>query len=174
MSKTINILIAIDTDAVRAAFPNGGSQNSASPTGVAHSSGYMIATGTKINSGQGTGDLSITALVGDTVRSFATSGSDNFEDGVLLYGMPRFSGTQVFSAFNYQDFTKSTVVPQSTTTPLPAKIVNEEFWFYQASVITAGTEGYMVQFGLYTRDPNTGAPVLYGYFGWDPTITVAG
>lgn len=171
MSKTINILITIDTDAVKAI---GGSQDPNKPTGIAHNMGYMVATGTKINSGQGTGDLSITALVGDTVRAFATSGSDNFEDSVLLYGMPMFSGTQVFGPFNYQNFTKSAVTPNSTTSVLPAKIVDETFWFYQASVSTKGTEGYMIQFALYTRDPNTGQPVLKGYYAWDPTITVAG
>ena len=57
---------------------------------------------------------------------------------------------------------------------LPAKIVDEVFWFYQASVITKGTENYKVQFALYTRDPNSGQPVLKGYYAWDPQITVAG
>ncbi len=171
MSKTINILITIDTDAVQEIAP---SQDPNNPKGIAHNMGYMVATGTTINSGQGTGDLDINALVGDTVRAFATSGSDNFEDSVLLYGMPMFSGTQVFSAFNYQNFTKSAVVPNSTTTVLPAKIVDEVFWFYQASVITKGTEGYMVQFALYTRSKDTGQPVLKGYYAWDPTIRVAG
>lgn len=173
MSKTINILITIDTDAVLKGYPNP-SQNSSAPTGIAHNMGYMVATGTTINSGQGTGDLDFNALVGDTVRVFATSGSDNFEDAVLLYGLPMFSGTQVLSVFNYQNFTKSTVVPNSTTSVLPAKIVDETFWFYQASVITKGTEGYMVQFALYTRDPTSGQPVLKGYYAWDPTIRVAG
>jgi nematocidal protein AidA len=173
MSKTINILISIDTDNVKKSYPNP-SKNSGSATGIAHNLGYMVATGTSVNSGQGTGDLDFNALVGDTVRSFAVSGSDNFEDSVLLYGMPRFSGNEVFSAFNYQNFTKSTVVAASVTNPLPARIVEESFWFYQASVSTKGTEGFMVQFGLYTRDPNSGAPVLYGYFQWDPTIRVAG
>jgi hypothetical protein len=171
MSKIINILITIDTDAVKSIA---GSQDPNNPTGIAHNMGYMVATGTKINSGQGTGDLSITALVGDNVRAFATSGSDNFEDSVLLYGMPMFSGTQVFGPFNYQNFTKSAVIPNSTTAVLPAKIVDETFWFYQASVSTKGTEGYMIQFALYTRDQNTGQPALKGYYAWDPTITVAG
>jgi len=173
MSKTINILIAIDSDNVVKSYPNP-SKDPNSPTGIAHNMGYMVCTGTSVNSGQGTGDLDFNALVGDTVRAFATSGSDNFEDAVLLYAMPKFSGTEVFSAFAYQNFTKSTVNPQSTTAPLPAKIVDEEFWFYQASVVRSGTEGYEVRFGLYTRDPNTGKPVLTGYYYWDPTIRVAG
>jgi len=173
MSKTINVLITIDTDAVVKTYPNP-SKDQNNPTGIAHNMGYMVCTGTTVNSGQGTGDLNFNAVVGDTVRAFAVSGSDNFEDAVLLYGMPRFTGDQVFSAFNYQNFTKSTVNPQSTSTPLPARIVDEEFWFYQASVITRGTEGYEVRFALYTRDPDTGRPVLKGYYYWDPIIKVQG
>ena len=172
MSKTINILISIDTDNVKKiANP---SKDQAHPTGIAHNLGYMVATGTSVNSGQGTGDLNFNALVGDTVRSFAISGSDNFEDAVLLYGMPRFSGETVLGTFIYENFTKSTVVANSTSTPLPARIAEESFWFYQSSVVKKGTEGFMVQFGLYSRDPNSGQPVLYGYYQWDPTIVVSG
>lgn len=171
MSKTINILISIDTDRVKQIA---GSQDPTTPTGIGHDMGYMVATGTTVNSGQGTGDLDINALVGDTVRAFAVSGSDNFEDAVLLYGMPKFQGDQVFGTFIYQNFQKSTVIPNSPTTPLPASITTETFWFYQASVAASGTEGYMVQFGLYTRDPNNGQPVLKGYYAWDPTIRVVG
>jgi hypothetical protein len=173
MSKTINILIAIDTDTVVKRYPNP-SKDQNNPTGIGHDMGYMICTGTVVNKGQGTGDLDFNAVVGDTVRAFATSGSDNFEDAVLLYAMPRFSGDQVFGPFNYQNFTKSTVNPQSVTQPLPARIVDEDFWFYQASVVIRGTEGYMVQFALYTRDDTTGRPVLKGYYAWDPTIRVQG
>jgi hypothetical protein len=171
MSKIINILITIDTDRVKTIAP---SQDPNKPAGIAHNLGYMVCTGTTVNSGQGTGDLDFNATVGDVVRAFATSGSDNFEDAVLLYGMPKFSGDQVFSAFNYQNFTKSTVNPNSTTSVLPARIVDEVFWFYKADVIARGVEGYMVQFALYTRDPDTAQPVLKGYYAWDPTIRVKG
>jgi len=173
MSKTINILIAIDTDSVKAQYKNP-SKDSNNPTGIAHNLGYMVATGTKVNSGQGTGDLSITALVGDTLRAFATSGSDNFEDAVLLYGLPWFKGDHVTDDFQYKNFTKSTVIPNSPTQPLPAKIADEDFWFYQTDIVKKGTEGYGVRFGLYTRDLGTGQPVIYGYYWWDPEITVAG
>jgi hypothetical protein len=173
MSKTINILITIDTDTVRKNYPSP-SKDSNKPTGIAHNLGYMVASGTTVNSGQGTGDIDFNALVGDTVRSFAVSGSDNFEDAVLLYGMPRFSGDEVLGLFIYQSFTKSTVVANSHTSPLPARIEEEPFWFYQASVAKKGVEGFMVQFGLYTRDLTTGQPTLFGYYQWDPTIRVAG
>lgn len=172
MSKIFNILITIDTDTVKKNYPNP-SKDSTKPTGIAHNLGFMVATGTTVTSGQGTGDLNIQALVGDTCRAFATSGSDNFEDAVLLYGMPMYSGVQVFSTFLYRNYTKSTVVPNSETSPLPAKIADEDFWFFQADVVKKGTENYKVQFGLYTRDPN-GQPTLFGYYEWDPTIVVLG
>jgi hypothetical protein len=174
MSKIIDILIAIDTDAVLANNPNP-SKDPDSPTGIAHNMGFMVCTGTTIVSGQGTGDLNFNALVGDTVRVFGVSGSDNFEASVLVYSLPKFGGTPVLDDFEYKNFNnKSSVVPQSTSTPLPARIVPESFWFYQADVNNPGTENYMVQFALYGRDPNTGQPTLVGYYAWDPTITVAG
>jgi hypothetical protein len=81
----------------------------------------------------------------------------------------------VFSSFTYKHFTKSAVVPGSgTSSPLPSTTETQKFWFYQADVIQAGTEGFMMQFGLYVRDPNTGQPVLFGYYAWDPTIRVIG
>ncbi len=173
MSKIINIQITIDTDGVRKAYPKP-SQNSNSPTGIGHDYGFMVATGTTVNSGQGTGDLSIQALVGDNVRTFGVSGSNNFEDAVLIYNMPRYSGSQVLGPQSNQEFTKSTVVPGSTTAPLPPNIVNQMFWFLEADVVAAGTENYKVQFGLWTRDDQTGQPKLFGYYQWDPQITVKG
>ncbi|WP_350341311.1 inclusion body family protein [Anabaena sp. PCC 7938] len=163
----------MDTDAVKKFYPNP-SKDQNRPTGIGHNYGYTIATGTVINSGQGTDDLNVTAFVGDIFRVFATSGSDNFKDAVLVYGLPKFSGNQVFSLFNYQNFTMSTVVPQSLKSMLPSRIVDEEFWFYQASVISRGTENYRVQFALYTRNADSGYPDIFGYFEWNLTITVVG
>ena len=154
--KTINVLITIDTNAVKAAYTRP-STNSSSPTGLGHQYGFMVATNTTVNSGQGTGDLSFKALVGDQVMVFGVSGSDQFDDAVLVYGMPKYGGTQVFGTFINQMYTKTTVAPGSGSTVLPPQIVTENFWFYQANVVAAGTENYKVQFGLWARDPNTTA-----------------
>jgi hypothetical protein len=173
MSKTINILIGIDTDGIRRQWPNP-SKDPKNPTGIDHKHGYMICTGTVPLGGQGTGDLSISANVGDTVRAFAISGSNNFEDSVLLYDMPRFQGDQVMSPFTYLHFThRPTMVPTSPNV-LPASMVDGESWFYQANIVTTGTESYGVRFALYTRDSNSGRPELLGYYWWDPTISVGG
>jgi hypothetical protein len=166
------VMITIDTDAITAAYPNP-SQNQKKPTRIARNMAFMAAPEIKAESRHGTADFSLNAQVGDTVFVCATSGSDNFEDAVLLYAIERFSGARVFSNFIYQDFQKSTVAPNSTTQPLPAQIVTETFWFYQAYIVEAGTASYRMQFALYTRDSN-GAPTLFGYFVWDPSITVSG
>jgi len=176
MSKVINVLITIDTDRVIKDNPSP-SKDSGSPISIPHDGyGFMVASGTTVNSGQGSGTLNFNAIEGDVVRVFAVSGSGNFEDGVLLYGMPKFQGDQVMSTFNYAVFhDKSTIVPAGTTAALPAVNGQETFWFFEANVDEPkGTEQYQVQFGLYTRDAVKGDPVLYGYFQWDPTITVGG
>ena len=170
MSKTINIQVTIDAEGVMAQYPNP-SQNQGSPTGIGHNFGYMVATSNTI-SGSGTGDLNFSANVGDVVRFFGVSASNNFENAVLIYGINRFSGDQVFSDFASKEFTKSGVSPSGSSV-LPATISDQKFWFYEADVISRGTEGYKVVFALYKRD-NSGNPVVFGYFQWDPTITVAG
>lgn len=173
MSKTINVLITIDTDLVISQNPSP-STAANEPTTLTHdfTYGFMVVSGTTVNSGQGTALLNFNALVGDTVRFFAVSGSNNFEAAVLLYGLPRYQDDQVLSPFAYMSFTRSAVKP-GTPNPLPPTIVNEQFWFFQANVIQPGSERFLVQFGLYRRDLN-GQLALYGYFQWDPTISVAG
>ena len=170
MSQTINIQVTLDAEGIMRTYPNP-SKDPNNPTGIAHNFGYMVATA-NAQSGSGTGDLTFSALVGDSVRFFGVTASNNFENSALIYGLPRFGGTQVFSDFHSYTFTKNGVSPSGESV-LPAHVGEEKFWFFQAEVIAAGTENYKVQFALYNRD-GSGNPVLFGYYNWDPTITVAG
>lgn len=171
MSKTIDIQVTLDAQGIMSSYPNP-SKDSTRPTGIAHSYGYMVATSNTM-SGSGTGDLTFSALVGDVVRFFGVTASNNFENSALIYALPRFSGDQVFSEFESKMFTKSGVEPTGTAV-IPATInPTMKFWFFEADVVGAGTEGYKVTFALYNRD-NSGHPVLFGYFSWDPTISVKG
>jgi nematocidal protein AidA len=172
MSKTINVQITIDTQAV-AAISNP-SQNPTAPTGIGHDLGYMVATNTSVISGQGTGDLNFKAQLGDTVRFFATSGSNNFDDAVLAYGMPPFQGPTVLGRFDSKAFKgRQAIYPSDGPEVLPGTMAPQTFFFYQTDVVGVGTEGYMVQFALYTRDDD-GQLKVRGYYQWDPTITVKG
>jgi hypothetical protein len=167
------LLIVIDTDDVMANYPDP-SKDQHRPTSISQDKGFLIATGTKVESGQRTGEVCMEAVTGDTLCVSAISGSDNFEDAVLLYGMARIERTQVLSDFEYQNVQQSTVAPNSTSDPLPARIETHTFEFHQASVIAAGTEGYDMKFALHIRDLNIGQLILYGYFSWNLKITVQG
>lgn len=170
MSKTIDIQVTLNAEGIKSDYPNP-SKNQNSPTGIGHSYAYMVATSNAI-SGSGTGDLNFSANVGDIVRFFGVTASNNFENSALIYGINKFSGTNVFSDFSSKTFTKSGVSPSGSAV-LPPTISDQKFWFFEADVINRGTEGYRVVFALYERN-SSGEPVLYGYFQWDPTITVSG
>lgn len=165
------LLIVIDTDAVMANYPDP-SKDQHRPTNISQDKGFLIATGTKVEPGQRAEEVRMEAVTGDTVYVSATSGSDNFEDTVLLYGIARIERTQVLSDFDYQNIQQPTVAPNSTLEPLPARIETHTFEFHQASVVATGTEGYETKFALHIRDLNIGQLILYGYFSWNLKIAV--
>lgn len=173
MSNTIDILMAIDTEGIRSKYPR--NTNSSSPVNLPSGFAYMIGPQPAIQSGQGTYNLSIYANVGDELRMCAVSNSNNFEDAVLLYNISKSGGTQVTGTFVYQDYQKLAIRPNSETEPLPAKTTahDVDFLFYQANITKVGTENYIVYFALYPSDIDPKNPVPYGYYTWDPTITVS-
>jgi hypothetical protein len=165
-----NIQITIDTDRLIQDIPNP-SKNIKSPTGISHIYQYMVVSGNEAISGQGGADLNFNAEVGDAVRIHATSEYDNYDNPVLIYDIKRFQGDQVFSTFNSEILTKTTVEP-STPKVLPPTYAKEKFWFYQANVKNTGAEGFMIYFAMYVKERGNPNPQLFGYYYWDPTITV--
>ncbi|MCL2578185.1 MAG: inclusion body family protein [Defluviitaleaceae bacterium] len=169
--SVINVFIYIDTESLLKKYPNP-SKDQNNPTGIDHNQGYMFVTGATNVKSQGTGDLEFTAKIGDFISMYAASSTDNFDDAVLLYGIKRFSGDNVLSDFTNNVFTRKVPIPSSSSSSvLPARIVDRDFWSYDARVQRAGREGYMVKFALYTRDGN-GQISLKGYYCWDPYINV--
>ncbi|TWF40387.1 inclusion body protein [Chitinophaga polysaccharea] len=153
-----------------------------SPCPIDHKSEYMVCTGSRgIVSGQGTADLSFKAHVEDTVSFRAVSASNNQDNAVILYGVvknpnPNISpNDDVFDAFQYTPITRTgaaTPNPDRNSNGLPAKPHNVTFYSYKATVGQPGTEAFMVNFALYTLDDSGNNQTIYGYFQWDPTITV--
>lgn len=168
--KIINILITIDTDAVMKDYSST-SLDKNKPIGIAHKYGFMVATNAKINKGQGTGDLDFNANVGDCIRMYALSASNNFDDSVLMYKINKFGGVEVFNEFKNQDYYKNVIVPSDGNDVLPGKSEKMHFWFYEASVKNTGTEDYKVNFAIYKRD-DSGEAKLHSYYSWDPRIQV--
>jgi hypothetical protein len=175
VAQITNIQIIIDTDKIQNDYPNGGSKDSTKPTGIGHQYQYMVSSNLTGSAGSGTADLTINALVGDVVRFNAVSEYDNFNSAVIMYNVQKFGGSNVFGDFTSKVFTAPGVQPSVGASPLPIQVVNTmTYWFYQADVITSGTEQYNISFALYTLDRAAGTMKLFGYFVWDPTIIVKG
>jgi len=175
--SNIDIEIVIDTVSLLENIKSP-SQDYKNPTGIDHTTySYMIAQTAFVNSGQATGDLSIKALVNDTIRWRSLSLSGNSGQSAVIYDMPRFAGDQVTSpvfAIESQPYVPfPTLVNGYNTAPPTFTTVLGSDYFLQATVTAHGTEQYKVLFYVTAQDPATGKPVVKGYYSWDPTITVA-
>ncbi len=152
------------------------------PYPIDHNSEYMVCTGSRgIISGQGTADLSFKAHVEDTVSFRAVSASDNQDNAVILYNIIKNTNQNivpnddVFDKFQYTPITRIGAAvpnPDPNSNGLPAQPKSVTFYSYKATVGQPGTEAFRVNFALYKLDDSGNNQTLYGYFQWDPTITV--
>lgn len=171
---SINVLIVIDTAYVKATYPTP-SQDPAHPTGINHSSQFMICTGSRAPvTGQGSADLGFTANPGDFVSFFGESIYANSDDAVIVYGIEYWSGDKVFNQFTPDQVQrKGAVVPDVTTSNgLPAVQVTSNFMSLDTRVAAQGKENFYVYFALYTLDGTGEKQKLFGYYYWDPSVTV--
>lgn len=174
-SQSINILVVIDTEYVKTNYPNP-SQDPTKPTGINHSSQFMICTGSRgIISGQGSADLSFKANVGDYVAYTGTSIYDNSDDAVIVYGINYWNGDHVFNAFVPDLVTRNkAVMPDPTTNAgIPPTLNKITFSSLDSKVASSGKENFYVYFGLYTLADDGETQKLFGYFYWDPSVTVS-
>lgn len=173
-SENINVLIVIDTDYVKTNYPNP-SQDPAHPTGINHSSQFMICSDPRgVISGQGTADLNFRANVADYVSFRGISIYGNSDDAVIVYGINYWSGANVFNTFtcNLVERTGAAVPDTNTLNGLPAKHITVDFTSLDSKVSKAGTENFYVFFALYELDSSGENQNLFGYYYWDPTVTV--
>ena len=173
-NNVINVIVIIDTDRVMNDFPfSAASKDQAHPTPIGHQYSYMVAPNQSVISGEGTGDLNIKANRDDVIRWTGLSESANSDSSVLIYGLPRYAGDTVFTGVEFVNSGRLEAEPRETnnTSPLPVTFTEQKHWYAQATISQLGTEHYQVQFALYYR-PHGGNQELYGYFQWDPTITV--
>jgi nematocidal protein AidA len=175
---SVDILVVINTDYIIGYCEQHNispSQDPNNPTGVDHSNEFMICTGARqIISGQGTGDLYFRANPGDSVSFRGTSIYANSDDAIILYGIKKFDGDNVFNTFVVNKVTRNgAVIPDpQTANGIPPLHTQLSFNSYTATVSNSGDEGFKVQFGLYRLDDYGQKQELYGYFEWDPRIKV--
>lgn len=171
MSKFIDISVVFDTVTLEGKYPNP-SKNSSSPTGIQHADAFMVAPSVVVKSGQATADLTIQALVGDTIRWRSESLSGNTDQSAIIYKIAKFSGTQVTSDPVMMVAYPTMPIPNAAN-PTTYNSVNTQADIYMnCNVLTKGTEGYQVWFYIVNKDPNTGALSTFGYYYWDPSIVV--
>jgi len=174
MSEIIDIQIVVDTANLIASVQNP-SQNQNAPTPIGHNYAYMVAPNEYVRSGQASGDLSISADVGDTVRWRMVSQSGNTSYSADLQNIVIFSGAQVTSATGGKLLNVETPVPGTTPGNIalpPTYTVTPQYDFYlTADIVQSGTGNYNVSFAVLQY--HSGSLQVLGYFVWDPTITAS-
>lgn len=175
---TVDILTVIDTEYIKKKYgPN--KNDKSKPVGIDHNSQFMICTGAReIISGQGTADLSFRANVGDYVSFRGTSIYQNSDDAVIIYGIKINPYVQpnddVFNQFVTNSVTREGAVQPDPKSPdgLPALKVKQNFLSLDSKVAKKGKEAFLVYIALYTLGDDGETQNFYGYYYWDPTITV--
>lgn len=170
----INVIIVIDTDYVKTHYPYP-SRDPDNPTGINHSSQYMICTDPRgIISGQGTADLNFKANIGDHVSFRGISIDGNSDDAVIVYGVNLWNGGDVLNQFvlNLKERHRAVVPDPRSLNGLPAKYTDKSFTSLDSKVEKTGAEQFYVYFALYTLAKDGETQQLLGYYYWDPTVTV--
>src|ERR1700712_1666897 len=95
--RTIDIRVTIDTDSVLR--PRESPGESPSPTGIARGQVSRVVPASRGVKNQGAGDVVFEAGVGDALRFFISSGSNNFEQIVFLENICYVRGDEILNGF---------------------------------------------------------------------------
>lgn len=170
ISEFINILVVINTEPLLQAYTNG-STDLDHPKAITHEYAFMVAPPENVLSGQGTADLHITPSIGDMVRFYSTSETNNFETQVFVYRLVSDS----------EDIMGKPVVTPITNAPcikilhgdIKNAVQHECTNFYTSSNIKGkGTLNYRIYFALFVANTDTHKMDLNGYYEWYIKITV--
>jgi Inclusion body protein. len=171
MSKFIDISVVFDTATLETKYANP-SHDSAHPTGIQHADAFMVAPSVVVQSGQATADLTIKALVGDTIRWRSESLSGNTDQSAVIYKIVKYSGVQVTSDPTMLVAYPTVPIPNAANPTTYTAVNTQADVYMNCNVLIKGTEGYQVWFYIVNKDQNTGALTTFGYYYWDPTIVV--
>ncbi|MGN6572595.1 MAG: AidA/PixA family protein [Pseudolabrys sp.] len=170
-SQTIYLRAVVATDDLLRAHQPQPAEGAARAV-VEQVSDGLILTSSARQSGLAT-SLSVTAAVGDLVRIYAISGSNNFEDAVLIRNVRCDSAQGQIESFAPVSFERSTVVPGADFADTSsADTTDQDFWFWQGTVAGHGIQDCSLVLALYTRD-EAGAPRFSGLYRWDLQLTVS-
>ena len=174
--QEINMLVVIDTDFVKK-YHSKPSQRIDKPTAIIHYGVYMICTGSRgIIAGQGSDHLNLRANPGDLASFSAVGSHNNSDDAAIIYDIQHLKKDQIFNRFAPNIVTrKNAVMPNedsSSQNGMPPVQTKLSFSNCDSKVRNSGTEDLEVRFALYGLSADGQSQDLFGYFSWDPTITI--
>ena len=171
--ESIYVNIVVDTKYLKEQYPNP-SKDYHHPTGINHNSQFMVVDNKHLVEKQGTADLVFKANSGDLVSFTGTSIEANSSDAVIVYGIKYWQGDKVFNDFFYYNrkTLEKAVMPSPNGNGLPPSQARISFMSLDSRVANSGTEHFYVYIAVYEQSQSNSEQILYGYFYWDPSITV--
>jgi hypothetical protein len=175
--RTIYLRAVIDTDAL----PQGpeAAQVHAAPTAVDVEDNSLILTSTAPGpdgapgaSDAAAGFAAISATAGDTLRFYAITGSNNFEDAVLIKEIRVHGGDRGIAALAPVCLQAQALLPGAGADPLSFGTAEQDFRFWQGTVADHGIQDCSLVLALYRRD-EAGRPRFAGLYRWDLQLAVS-
>ena len=168
--RTIYMRAVVDTDALPA--HGHAAAGELAPTKVVADSAALVLT-SAAQLATTSGSANVAAAIGDTLRFYAITGSNNFEDAVLIDGI-RCTGTDhSISGFAPVCLQRSGVVPDAPADSTSfVGTAEQDFWFWQGTVADYGNQDCSLVLSLYRRD-ESGQPRFAGFYRWDLQLTVS-
>ncbi|MEA2605039.1 MAG: nematocidal protein AidA [Acidobacteriota bacterium] len=174
----IDVLLVVDTATIRKYYDvtmkTKPSTDSANPTWLPTTlqTQFLFCNSPRGVSNQGTHELSFTANAFDLVSFAGTSIEANSDSAVIVYGLKKRSDKNVFNAFTQNWVEREKAVMPAQGTGLPPLLKPATFATYSATVSGSGEESFDLYFAQYYLADDGQTQKLYGYFVWDPKITV--
>jgi hypothetical protein len=169
--RTLYVQIVIDVESVLLAHPPSSGK---APTKVPYDPSQFIVTTTQGVAVNSKGVIALHASAGETVRVYALSGSNNFDDAALMSAIGSRADGAILEDFALVELSAETAVPVLGAQPPSETSAEEDFWFWQSRVTAKGIEPYKLVLALYDRDETTGQPHFAGLYQWNLRIRVLG
>jgi len=164
--RTIDFRVTIDATSLP--HPQDDPGAAAEPTSIAQEQGYIVVTASREIMSQGAGDIAFAADVGDTLRFFISSGSNNFEQPVLLEDIRHTEGDEILGDCAIQVVEREAIAPDSDA--LSTHLFTRQFEFFECTVGGDGTGSYDLIFALYDQDEDA-QPRLVSHYRWALRLT---
>ncbi|PMS16345.1 DNA-directed RNA polymerase subunit beta [Trinickia dabaoshanensis] len=170
----LNVLVVVDTAYVKSTYgPNG---HTTEPHAIGSEGQFMICPGARAVHARGAHELRLKAGIGDRVAVRVTSICANAGDAVIAYGFTHASGTKAFGHFEQVVQVRAGAVRPDPDSPyrngLPPIESAADFTSFDSIVVRRGIERLRLAFALYVVSSNGQAQRPFGYYAWNPTISI--